>query len=150
MPKAKNILSDEKRFSGLKSLKRSSTSFAASPLETELETFDNAFPKREYLVEFGCPEFTSLCPVTGQPDCGTITVRYVPASKCVESKSLKLFIFSFRNHNTFHEEAVNIILDAVARACRPRWAEVVGDFNPRGGISIRVVARTGRRPAIHE
>ena len=81
-----------------------------------------------------------------QPDFGHIQIRYIPDKYCVESKSLKLFIFSFRNHNTFHEESVNRILNAVVAACSPRWAEVTGKFNPRGGIAINVVASTGMNP----
>lgn len=131
------------RFAGLTQLKSSRTEFPSSPLEARLETFDNMFPDRDYLIEFSCPEYTSLCPVTGQPDTGHIVIRYIPDKRCVESKSLKLFLFSFRNYNTFHEEAVNQILDAVVEACAPRKAEVVGRFCPRGGIAINVKAVFG-------
>ena len=99
--------------------------------------------KYDYVIEFDCPEYTSLCPVTGQPDFGHIVIRYIPDQKCIESKSLKLFLYSCRNASTFHEEAVNSILDAVVNACSPRAAEVVGKFRPRGGIAINVTARYG-------
>ena len=106
-------------------------------------TFDNLYADRDYIIEFDCPEYTSLCPVTGQPDFGHIIIRYVADKKCIESKSLKLFLYSFRNSNTFHEEAVNHILDAIVKACAPRRAEVVGRFRPRGGIAINVKATYG-------
>ncbi|MBN1863694.1 MAG: NADPH-dependent 7-cyano-7-deazaguanine reductase QueF [Victivallales bacterium] len=128
------------RFDGLSLLKRSVTVSPSGPGEAVLETFDNLYSGRDYEIVFECPEFTSLCPVTGQPDFGAIEIRYVPDMLCLESKSLKLFLFSFRNHETFHEEAVNEILDAVVEACRPRRAEVLGDFRPRGGIALKVKA----------
>lgn len=111
-----------------------------SPDEARLETFDNAYPRRKYWIHFLCPEFTALCPITGQPDFGVITLDYVPNRCCLESKSLKLYLFSFRNVGTFHEEAVNRILDDVVKACRPRQARVTGKFNPRGGIALTVTA----------
>ncbi len=135
--------SDEKRFAGLTQLKASQTSFPLTPTAAKLETFDNMFTDRDYLIEFNCPEYTSLCPVTGQPDMGSIVIRYIPDKYCIESKSLKLYLFSFRNYNTFHEEAVNLILDTVVKACSPRRAEVVGRFCPRGGIAINVKAVFG-------
>ncbi len=128
------------RFEGLSLLKRSNTEPPPCPGEAVLETFDNLYSGRDYEIVFECPEFTSLCPVTGQPDFGKIEIKYIPDSLCVESKSLKLYLFSFRNHNTFHEEAVNEILDAVVNACRPRRAEVLGEFRPRGGIALKVKA----------
>ncbi|MFZ2658633.1 MAG: preQ(1) synthase [Victivallales bacterium] len=129
---------DKSRFAELKSLKASKTSFPDSPEKTALDVFRNIYSERNYEITFTCPEFTALCPVTGQPDFGNITVRYVPDALCVESKSLKLFLFSFRNFNTFHEEAVNIIADKIDSACSPRWLEVSGQFHPRGGIAISV------------
>ncbi|HCE46134.1 MAG TPA: NADPH-dependent 7-cyano-7-deazaguanine reductase QueF [Lentisphaeria bacterium] len=129
---------DGGRFAKLTLLKASKTTFLGSPIEASVEAFENLFPGRDYEITFDCPEFTSLCPVTGQPDFGEITVRYIPDRLCVESKSLKLFIFSFRNFNTFHEEAANIILDKIDAACSPRWIEVTGRFHPRGGIAINV------------
>jgi len=91
-------------------------------------------------VTFDCPEFTSLCPITGQPDFGHLTIRYIPRRLCLESKSLKLYLFAFRNEGAFHEEVVNRILDDVVRAIRPARAEVTGVFRPRGGIAITVAA----------
>ena len=134
------LLDKNRRFQDLTLLSRSETVVSDSPEESKLETFDNLYPDRDYEITFDCPEFTSLCPVTNQPDFGEITIQYIPDKLCIESKSLKLFIFSFRNHNTFHEEAVNIILDRIVNACHPRYAEVVGAFRPRGGIAINVRA----------
>ena len=101
-----------------------------------LETFDNKHPDNEYLVTFTCPEFTSLCPKTGQPDFARIIINYIPRVKMVESKSLKLYLFSFRNHGDFHEDCVNIIMKDLVRLMDPRYLEVIGLFTPRGGISI--------------
>ena len=134
---------DKKRFDKLTLLAASERKYPKSPDEAKLECFDNLFAKRDYVIEFDCPEFTSLCPVTGQPDFGHITLRYVPDKLCIESKSLKLYLFSFRNHPSFHEEVVNTVLDAVVAACAPRRAEVVGKFRPRGGIAINVKATMG-------
>ncbi|MDD5698722.1 MAG: preQ(1) synthase [Victivallaceae bacterium] len=133
----------KQRFSGLTLLTGSEHNYPASPDEAKLEAFDNIYRDRDYVITFDCPEYTSLCPVTNQPDFGHITIRYIPDQKCIESKSLKLFLFSFRNHNTFHEESVNAILDAVVKACAPRRAEVIGSFRPRGGIAIEVKATYG-------
>ena len=128
------------RFGKLTLLSASERRYPSSPDEARLEVFDNVYADRDYEIEFDCPEFTSLCPVTGQPDFGHIVLRYIPDKSCIESKSLKLFLFSFRNENTFHEEAVNRILDAVVAACSPRHAVVEGHFRPRGGIAINVKA----------
>ncbi|MGH7162259.1 MAG: preQ(1) synthase [Planctomycetota bacterium] len=106
-----------------------------------VETFPNPKPERDYTVEIRCPEFTSVCPKTGQPDFGTITIRYVPDALCLELKSLKLYLFGYRNRGIFYEAAVNRILDDLAAACRPRRMEVEGAFTPRGGITTTVVAR---------
>jgi len=127
-------------YKSLTILKSVKTKYPASPDEAKLETFDNQYPNRDYWITFDCPEFTSRCPVTNQPDFGKITIRYIPNKKCIESKSLKLYLFSFRNHHTFHEEVVNRILDDVVKACYPKKALIIGDFNPRGGISIKVEA----------
>lgn len=105
-----------------------------------LEAFANQHPSRDYWITFDCPEFTALCPITGQPDFGHLVIRYVPNRLCVESKSLKLYLFAFRNHGTFHEDVVNRVLNDLVRAVRPRQAVVRGDFNRRGGISISVEA----------
>jgi 7-cyano-7-deazaguanine reductase len=109
----------------------------------ELETFPNPNPERDYVIEFECPEFTCLCPRTGQPDFATIRVRYVPGRLCVELKSFKLYLWSYRNEGAFHEAVVNQILDDFARVCEPRYAQVVGDFNVRGGIHTTVTASVG-------
>jgi 7-cyano-7-deazaguanine reductase len=93
------------------------------------------------VVRFDCPEFTSRCPITDQPDFGEIIIEYVPHKSCLESKALKLYLFSFRNHNTFHEEVVNRILEDIVRAIKPRRIKVSGKFNPRGGISIYAEAQ---------
>jgi len=120
-----------------------------------LETFDNPYPDREYEIQMECDEFTSLCPVGGiesdaaeltllqggAPDFGTIFVTYAPAKKCLELKSLKLYLWSFRNDGIFYERAVNRILDDLSKACKPRWMEIVGDFNVRGGIKSTITAR---------
>lgn len=101
-----------------------------------LESFDNKHPDRDYWVKFNCPEFTSLCPITGQPDFATLYISYIPGMKMLESKSLKLYLFSFRNHGAFHEDCINIILNDLVELLKPRYLEVTGKFLPRGGISI--------------
>lgn len=108
-----------------------------------LETFVNKHPGREYLVTFVCPEFTSLCPKTGQPDFAKIIINYIPRERMVESKSLKLYLFSFRNHGDFHEDCVNIILNDLRKLMDPLYIEVKGIFTPRGGISIYPFANWG-------
>lgn len=109
-----------------------------------LETFDNKHPERDYWVQFNCPEFTSLCPITGQPDYAEIRICYIPDVKMVESKSLKLYMFSFRNHGAFHEDCVNIILNDLIQLMQPKYIEVTGIFSPRGGISIYPYANYGK------
>jgi 7-cyano-7-deazaguanine reductase len=109
-----------------------------------LETFDNPRPERDYEIVIRCPEFTSVCPKTGLPDFGTITIRYVPDRACVELKSLKLYLIGYRNRGIFYEAAVNAILDDLAKAVRPRRMEVEGAFTARGGITTTVVARHGK------
>ena len=109
-----------------------------------LETFENKHKENDYFVKFNCPEFTSLCPKTGQPDFATIYISYVPDQKLVESKSLKLYLFSFRNHGDFHEDCVNIIMKDLIRLMNPKYIEVTGFFTPRGGISIHPYANYGR------
>lgn len=105
-----------------------------------LETFVNKHPENDYLVTFHCPEFTSLCPKTGQPDFAEIIISYIPRERMVESKSLKLYLFSFRNHGDFHEDCVNIIMKDLVRLMDPKYIEVTGIFTPRGGISIHPFA----------
>ena len=109
-----------------------------------LEAFENRHPERDYWVQFNCPEFTSLCPITGQPDFAEIRILYIPDRRMVESKSLKLYLFSFRNHGDFHEDCVNIILNDLIALMQPRYIEVVGLFVPRGGISIHPYANYGK------
>lgn len=108
-----------------------------------LETFPNKHPENEYLVTFMCPEFTSLCPKTGQPDFAKIIINYIPRERMVESKSLKLYLFSFRNHGDFHEDCINIIMKDLVRLMDPRYLEVKGIFTPRGGIAIYSFANYG-------
>ena len=114
--------------------------FPDRPGDAKLETFRNEHPGRDYRVNFDCPEFTSLCPVTRQPDFGVIRIRYIPDKECIEAKSLKLYLFSYRNLQIFNEEAVNRILDDLSKACSPRKMLVSGEFRTRGGISITVEA----------
>ena len=109
-----------------------------------LEAFDNKHPGNDYFVKFVCPEFTSLCPKTGQPDIATILIRYSPDAKMVESKSLKLYLFGFRNHGDFHEDCVNIIMKDLISLMNPKYIEVSGIFTPRGGIAIHPFANYGR------
>lgn len=109
-----------------------------------LETFVNKHQENDYFVKFNCPEFTSLCPITGQPDFATIYISYVPDIRMVESKSLKLYLFSFRNHGDFHEDCINIIMKDLIKIMDPRYIEVWGKFTPRGGISIDPYCNYGR------
>ena len=135
----------QKRNKSLTLLQQSKTLYPTSPDKAKLEAFDNAYRNRDYSITFDCPEFTALCPVTGQPDFGHIVIQYIPDKLCLESKSIKLYMFSFRNHGTFHEESVNRILDEIVRAIKPRSIPVTGDFNIRGGIAISVEASHGKR-----
>ena len=109
-----------------------------------LESFENQHPDNDYWVRFNCPEFTTLCPITGQPDFGEIRISYIPGQRMVESKSLKLYLFSFRNHGDFHEDCVNIIMKDLIRLMDPKYIEVTGFFVPRGVISIHPYANYGR------
>ena len=115
-----------------------------------LETFQNRHTENDYFVKFNCPEFTSLCPITGQPDFATIYISYIPAEKMVESKSLKLYLFSFRNHGDFHEDCVNKIMKDLVKLMNPRYIEVWGKFTPRGGISIDPYCNWGRPETKYE
>jgi 7-cyano-7-deazaguanine reductase len=114
----------------------------ASPMTDDrrglLETFENQFPERDYLIEIVCPEFTSVCPKTGQPDFGTLTFTYVPDRLCVELKSLKLYLQSYRNDGIFYENVTNCILDDIVTAIAPRRIKLVASFTPRGGITTSV------------
>jgi 7-cyano-7-deazaguanine reductase len=126
-----------------------------------LETFDNPYADRDYEIHMDCSEFTSLCPMGGietdaseldllkggAPDFGTIRITYVPAAKCIELKSLKLYLWSFRNDGIFYERAVNRILDDLVAGASPRWMRIIGDFNVRGGIKSVITATYGKAPA---
>ncbi len=105
-----------------------------------LETFANQFPDRDYEIEISCPEFTAVCPKTGQPDFGTILITYIPGATCIELKSLKLYLQGFRNKGVFYEHSINTILDELVAACEPRRMRVIGQFTPRGGMSSRITA----------
>jgi 7-cyano-7-deazaguanine reductase len=110
-----------------------------------LETFDNQFPGRDYTIEIRCPEFTSVCPKTGQPDFGVLTFNYTPGWKCVELKSLKLYLQQFRNEGIFYEHVTNRILDDFVAVTQPRRVELVAEFTARGGITTKVVVRYEER-----
>ncbi|MBM7601875.1 7-cyano-7-deazaguanine reductase [Virgibacillus halotolerans] len=109
-----------------------------------LETFENNHPNRDYFVKFNVPEFTTLCPMTGQPDFATLYISYIPDQKMVESKALKLYLFSFRNHGGFHEDSMNVIMNDLIELMDPRYIEVWGKFTPRGGISIDPYCNYGK------
>ena len=115
--------------------------FMPSKPSKNLETFKNSNPERDYEIRFECPEFTCLCPKTGQPDFATIRIRYIADRLCVELKSLKFYLWSYRNEGAFHEAVTNKILDDLVKATKPRWMEVEGDFYVRGGIHTVVSAR---------
>lgn len=112
--------------------------FPASPDEAELESFSNPRPGRAYEIRLDYPEFSSLCPVTGQPDTARLLIAYTPADRCVETKSLKLYLQSYRNHRGFNEEITNRIADDILAACNPAKLRVVGEFSARGGIALTV------------
>lgn len=120
------------------------TNYPADYCPEVLETFENKHPGQPYFVKFNCPEFTSLCPITGQPDFASLYISYVPAERMVESKSLKLYLFSFRNHGAFHEDCVNLIMKDLIRLMEPLYIEVWGKFLPRGGISIDPYCNYGK------
>ena len=134
---------------GLKALGKS-TVYRSDYAPEVLETFENKHKENDYWVEFLCPEFTSLCPITGQPDFAEINIRYIPGERMVESKSLKLYLFSFRNHGDFHEDCVNVIMKDLIRLMDPKYIEVIGLFTPRGGISIHPYANYGRPGSRYE
>lgn len=119
--------------------------------EFELETFENPHPDHDYMVESVTPEFTCVCPLSGQPDFATIRVRYVPGPRCFELKSFKLYLWSFRNEGHFHEDVTNRILAKLVAALEPVWMEVRGEFNVRGGMATTVSARNGELPpSLHQ
>lgn len=139
----KKTTKDEPQHSGLKSLGSGKTEYKFSeeePPSDILETFPNRTPERNYTVEFVFPEFTSLCPKTHQPDFATIIIRYIPDVSCIESKSLKLYLFAFRGWGSFMESITNKIRDDLVEVCKPRHLEVISHFNPRGGIAINITS----------
>lgn len=129
-----------KAIPGLSLLNQNEKRYPRDPSEAKLEAFPNRHPGRDYVITLDCPEFTSLCPITSQPDFGHLTIEYVADKLCVESKALKLYLFSYRNHGAFHEEVVNLILDDLVKLLKPRRMTVTGNFRPRGGIAILVKA----------
>lgn len=133
----------EEQLSGVTLLGNTGVKYPTQYAPKVLETFVNKHPGNEYLVTFTCPEFTSLCPKTGQPDFAKIIINYIPRNLMVESKSLKLYLFSFRNHGDFHEDCINIIMKDLVKLMDPRYLEVIGLFTPRGGISIYPFANYG-------
>lgn len=128
--------SHEEGLQDLTLLGNQNTQYSFNYAPQVLESVDNLHSNRDYFVKFNCPEFTSLCPITSQPDFATMYISYIPDKKIVESKSLKLYLFSFRNHGDFHEDCVNIIMNDLINLLDPRYIEVWGKFTPRGGISI--------------
>ncbi len=126
---------------GLTLLGSAATDYPREYAPQILERFANRYPQQEYVVELDCPEFTCLCPVTGQPDLARVTIRYSPRDWLVESKSLKLYLFSFRNQGSFSEDSINRIAVDLFALLQPRWLEVRGDFAPRGGIAIKPSVR---------
>ena len=122
-------------------LGRSEHRLPASPDEAVLETFPNRTQGRSYTIHLTAPDFSSLCPVTGQPDAAHVEILYIPNERCVETKSLKFYLASFRNHASFNEAIVNRILDDLVKACAPKQAVVRGKFVPRGGIQLTCEAR---------
>ena len=134
---------NEKELEGISHLGSQGTKYPMDYDPNLLETFENKHSENEYVVTLDCPEFTTLCPKTGQPDFGHIVISYIPRKRMVESKSLKLYLFSFRNHGDFHEDVVNIIMKDLVRLMDPKYIEVKGYFMPRGGISIHPFTNYG-------
>ena len=115
-----------------------------------IQTWKNQYPDRDYVIKIDIPEFTCICPKTGLPDFATIAIRYIPDRGCIELKSLKYYMFFYRDVGIFNEHVVNKMLDDFVKACRPRWMEIIGEFNARGGIKTTVAAEYGDRPGICE
>lgn len=143
------MISKEEQLDGLTLLGNRKTVYSDQYAPDVLETFKNKHPERDYWVRFVAPEFTSLCPVTGQPDFATIYIDYIPNEDMVESKSLKLYLFSFRSHGAFHEDCVNMIMDDLISLMDPKYIEVRGDFTARGGISILPYCNYGKPGTIY-
>ncbi len=137
----------KKVYQELNLLGRSEAKYPAKPDAGILETFPNRYAQRDYLIRFDCAEFTSMCPVTGQPDFAKIRIEYVPDERCVETKSLKFYLASFRNTRSFNEEVANRILEDLVTACHPRRASVHGEFAARGGVSVTVDVTYPDKPA---
>ncbi len=135
---------NEKELEGVTLLGNQGTKYNFNYTPEVLEAFVNKHQENDYFVKFNCPEFTTLCPKTNQPDFGTIYISYIPDELMVESKSLKLYLFSFRNHGDFHEDSINIIMKDLIKLMNPKYIEVWGKFTPRGGISIDPYANYGR------
>ena len=140
----------ESELEGVTLLGNTATKYPSDYSPEILEKFPNKHPGNDYMVTFNCPEFTSLCPKTGQPDFASITINYIPDGFLVESKSLKLYLFSFRNHGDFHEDCVNIIMKDLVSLLEPKYLEVEGIFTPRGGISIYPFANYGKSGTEYE
>ncbi|MEW9500767.1 preQ(1) synthase [Jeotgalibacillus marinus] len=140
----------DKELEGVSLLGNQGTAYSFDYAPEVLESFDNKHAGRDYFVKFNCPEFTSLCPKTNQPDFATIYISYIPGEKMVESKSLKLYLFSFRNHGDFHEDCMNIIMNDLIELMDPRYIEVWGKFTPRGGISIDPYVNYGKPETKYE
>jgi 7-cyano-7-deazaguanine reductase len=130
----------KKRYDSLTLLGNTQVTFPASPADAKLETFTNRSKHRNYFIRINSHEFTSLCPVTGQPDFAEISVEYVPNELCLETKSLKLYLSSYRNVPSFNEDVVNRILDDLVKACQPRHMRIKGEFRSRGGLALSVTA----------
>lgn len=143
-------MTKEEQLEGLTLLGNQRTVYSDEYAPDVLEAFMNKHPDRDYWVRFVAPEFTSLCPITGQPDFATIYIDYIPGEKMVESKSLKLYLFSFRSHGAFHEDCVNIIMNDLIRLMDPKYIEIRGDFSARGGISIIPYCNYGRPGSMYE
>ncbi|GGL49946.1 preQ(1) synthase [Sporolactobacillus putidus] len=140
----------DRKQEGLTQLGNKGTKYSFDYDPSVLETFKNAHPDRDYFVKFNFPEFTSLCPITHQPDFATLHISYVPSERMVESKSLKLYLFSFRNHGDFHEDCINKIADDLITLMDPKYLEVWGKFMPRGGISIDPYVNYGKEGTVWE
>ena len=135
----------EQELSNITHLGSQNTKYPDNYAPEMLETFENKHQENDYFVKFNCPEFTSLCPITGQPDFATIYISYVPNVDMVESKSLKLYLYSFRNHGGFHEDCVNVIMKDLVKLMDPKYIEIWGKFTPRGGISIDPYCNYGKK-----
>lgn len=118
----------------------------SEPSRETLETFENPNPERDYVIETIAPEFTSVCPKTGHPDFGTLTITYIPDGHCFELKSLKVYLQQYRNHGAFYERVTNVILDDLVAVTQPRWMKIEAAFTPRGGIRTTVIVEHGDRP----